>query len=130
MSAQWIYIFAVASGSALGGVLRFLTREYLPVLVPIDFPIGTLVVNVLGCFVAGILLIYWQGVQVNPVLKAAIMIGFLGALTTFSSFSVDTLVLFQEQQFIKAVTNVALNMALSLIAVFLGAWIGGRITQI
>lgn len=130
MSGQWVYIVAIAIGSAAGGVLRFLAREYLPQIIPLNFPLATLTVNVVGCFIAGIFLIYWQGSQVSPVLKAALMIGFLGGLTTFSTFSLDTLMLFQEHQYVKAITNIALNMALSLFAVFLGAWIGGRITQI
>ena len=67
--------------------------------------------------------------MVSPVAKAALMVGFLGALTTFSSFSVDTLLLIEQQKLLKALLNIALNMSLSLIAVFLGAWIGGRIGQ-
>ncbi len=130
MSGQWIFVVAIALGSAAGGVLRYLAREYLPQVIPLSFPLATLVVNVVGCFIAGILLVYWQSCQVAPVLKAALMVGFLGGLTTFSTFSLETLLLFQEHQYIKAITNVALNVALSLFAVFLGAWIGDRITQI
>lgn len=122
-------IIAVALGSALGGVTRFLTREYLPKLFPVDFPIGTLTVNLVGCLVAGFLFTYWQDHQVSQTTKAAIFIGFLGALTTFSSFSLDTLVMVQEQEMAKAGFNIALNLLLSLFAVFFGAWIGGRISS-
>ena len=127
MERSWVVILAVAVGSALGGVARLLTREYLPKLVPLDFPVGTLTVNVLGCMLAGFLFTYWQGQHINPTTKVAVLVGFLGALTTFSSFSLDTLVMVQDEQFAKAAVNIVLNLMLSLIAVFFGAWIGGRI---
>ena len=129
MSGQSIILLAVALGSAAGGVLRYLVREWSLQWLPSSFPYGTLIVNVVGCLVAGYLLSYWQQTMVSPVVKASLMIGFLGALTTFSSFSVDTLLLIEQQKLLKAMLNIALNMSLSLIAVFLGAWIGGRIGQ-
>lgn len=129
MSGQSIILLAVALGSAAGGVLRYLVREWSLQWLPSSFPYGTLIVNVVGCLVAGCLLSYWQQTMVSPVVKASLMIGFLGALTTFSSFSVDTLLLIEQQKLLKAMLNIALNMSLSLIAVFLGAWIGGRIGQ-
>ncbi|PWK53266.1 fluoride efflux transporter CrcB [Pleionea mediterranea] len=129
MSGQGIILLAVAIGSAAGGVLRYLVREWSVYWFSSSFPYGTLIVNVVGCLVAGCLLSYWQQTMVSPVAKAALMVGFLGALTTFSSFSVDTLLLIEQQKLLKALLNIALNMSLSLIAVFLGAWIGGRIGQ-
>jgi len=127
MSMHWALLIAVAFGSAIGGVARFLIREYLPLWLNVDFPIGTLTVNVIGCLLAGVLMSYWQAVIVSPVFKAAILVGFLGALTTFSSFSVDTLALVQEQNYAKAGLNIFVNMTFSLIAVFFGAWIGGKL---
>ncbi len=123
------YIIAVALGSALGGVLRFLVREYSAYWLPLDFPLGTFIVNVVGCALAGFLFVYWQQVTMSPVFKAAIMVGVLGALTTFSTFSIETLQLIQQQQLVKAAINIALNVTICMIAVFFGAWIGGRIVQ-
>ncbi len=124
-----VYIIAVALGSALGGVLRFLVREYSAYWLPLDFPLGTFIVNVVGCALAGFLFVYWQQVTMSPVFKAAIMVGVLGALTTFSTFSIETLQLIQQQQLVKAAINIALNVTICMIAVFFGAWIGGRIVQ-
>ncbi|MCO7222754.1 fluoride efflux transporter CrcB [Pleionea sp. CnH1-48] len=129
MSTQWIYVFAVAIGGALGAVTRFLVREYLPLLVPVSFPLATLLVNVVGCFLAGLCLMYWQQAMVSTAMKLAIMIGFFGALTTFSSFSVDTLAMIENDQWLAALANVLLNVILSLIAVFAGAWLGVKIGQ-
>jgi CrcB protein len=124
-----IYILAVAVGSAIGGVLRFLIRELTTYWIPIDFPLGTLLVNVIGCLLAGVLFAYWQQVSVSPVLKASIMIGLFGALTTFSSFSIETLMQIQQHHILKASLNIVLNVCICMIAVFFGAWIGGRIGQ-
>jgi CrcB protein len=122
-------VLAVALGSAIGGVLRFLLRELTTYWLPIDFPLGTLMVNIVGCFFAGVLFTYWQQVSVSPVFKAAVMIGLLGALTTFSSFSIETLMQIQQHNLLKAGLNILLNVTICMIAVFFGAWIGGRIGQ-
>lgn len=124
-----VYILAVAAGSAVGGVIRYLVREYSVLWFTYDFPVGTLLVNVIGCAAAGFLFMYWQNIAISPVLKTAITVGILGALTTFSTFSIETFQLIQQQQLIKAAANVLLNVIICLIAVFFGAWIGGRIVQ-
>ena len=129
MPSHWIALFAVALGSALGGMLRYWIRESMPHILPIPFPVATLLVNLVGCFMAGFLLIYWQQLSLSPYIKTAVMVGFLGALTTFSAFSLDTLLLVNQGFWLKAGWNIILNVLLSLLAVFTGAWLGGKISQ-
>ena len=122
----------VAGGGALGAVCRWgLTAALRPLH---EFPFATLSVNALGCLLAGVLLggfgLDRERLSDEPPL--ALMVGFLGALTTFSTFSTDTLILFRRGGAVgPALLNVALNVVLSLGAVVLGArlgeaWLGGR----
>ncbi|NVJ49424.1 MAG: fluoride efflux transporter CrcB [Gammaproteobacteria bacterium] len=127
MSITWPVVTAVALGSAFGGVSRYWLRESLPQWIKFDFPLSTLLVNVVGCLLAGVFMVYWQNSSVSPAIKTGVLIGFFGAFTTFSAFSADSWLLIQQDEYIKAGINIVLNMTLSLVAVFFGAWIGGKI---
>ncbi|MNC70434.1 putative fluoride ion transporter CrcB [compost metagenome] len=85
------------------------------------FPYGTLVVNVVGSFIMGVAyaLILHGHVAEHP-LKPLLMVGILGALTTFSSFALDTVVLAQHGAYLKALLNIGLNLFLCLAMVMLG----------
>jgi CrcB protein len=85
------------------------------------FPFGTLTVNILGSLLMGILygLIDKQIIEVSPA-KSLVGIGFLGALTTFSTFSMDSLLLLQQGQIVKMVLNIVLNVVMCIFM----AWIG------
>lgn len=85
-----------------------------------SFPFGTLLVNVLGSFLMGVIYALGQMSHISPELKALIGIGLLGALTTFSTFSNETLLLLQEGDWLKATLNVVLNLSLCLFMVYLG----------
>jgi len=85
------------------------------------FPMGTLVVNVIGCFAAGFLFyLIQERFLVNEVVRAALMIGFLGGFTTFSSFGLQTFTLLQNGQVGLATTNVVVSNALGLLTVWIG----------
>ncbi|MEE4246405.1 MAG: fluoride efflux transporter CrcB [Kangiellaceae bacterium] len=127
MLVQLNQVIAVALASALGGVARFMIREYASKWFGLAFPYSTLIVNTIGCFTAGVLIVYWQHSHIPSIYKTAVTVGFLGAFTTFSAFSVDTLALYQQQEWLKMTLNITTNLGFSLIAVFFGAWIGGRI---
>ncbi len=122
-------LFAVMAGGALGALTRLLAREFMVVYGWTYVTLSTLVVNVIGSFIAGFLLIYWSGVEISPNWRAAIVIGFLGSLTTFSTFSTETLIYWQKQEFLRAMFYILGNLSFSLLAVSIGAWIGGRIQQ-
>ena len=85
------------------------------------FPFGTLVINTLGCLVTGVFM-GWA-VKANPQLRQFIIlgsIGFLGSFTTYSTFSAETIQLIRANQMLYAFSNVALNLVLGLVAVWIG----------
>ncbi|MFC3031375.1 fluoride efflux transporter CrcB [Pseudoalteromonas fenneropenaei] len=111
----------IAIGGATGACLRYFVNETALKLLGKGFPFGTLLVNILGSFLMGILfgLIEKQVIAVSPA-KALIGIGFLGALTTFSTFSMDTLLLFQQGQLVKMALNILLNVIVCVTVAWLG----------
>lgn len=91
------YSLAVAMGGALGAVARFWVISAVTALTPHRFPWGTLVVNVLGSFMIGALYVMiTERLMLNEQWRAVLVVGFLGAFTTFSSFSLDALLLLQD----------------------------------
>ena len=114
----WLY---VAAGGAIGASLRFGIAELMALLLGRHFPYGTLLVNVIGSFIMGVAyaLIRHSHVVEHP-MKPLLMVGILGALTTFSSFALDTVVLAQHGAYLKALLNIVLNLSLCLVMVVLG----------
>lgn len=125
---SWAVIGAVGAGGALGAIVRFKIRDLAEWLLGEQFLYGTLIANILGCFIAGFLMSYWQNGEVSMTLKEGVVIGFLGALTTFSTFSLETMFLLQEQVWLKAGLNIVGNLTLCLLFVFVGTWLGGRMS--
>lgn len=116
-------LFAVAAGAVLGALLRYLTNVAAQHWLGPRFPWATLTVNVVGCFLAGALLAWLMRGAVSEASRLFWMVGFLGALTTFSAFSVETLALLQSGAASKALLNIAVNVAGSLLAVTIGFWL-------
>lgn len=114
-----IYL-AIAMGGAIGASMRYFIVQISINLLGKGFPFGTLAVNVLGSFLLGILYVFTQQENVeNAGLRALIGIGLLGAFTTFSAFSLDTVLLIQHGDIMKASLNVFFNVAVCLISVWL-----------
>lgn len=113
-------ILLVAFGGSIGAVLRYLISIFMIQVFGSSFPFGTLLVNVIGSFFMGVIYALGQMSHISPELKALIGIGLLGALTTFSTFSNETLLLLQEGDWLKAILNVVLNLSLCLFMVYLG----------
>ena len=113
----------IAVGSALRGVARYWCSGVAARLVGETFPWGTLIVNVIGSFVIGFVatLTGPEGrVYATPTARQFIMIGFCGGYTTFSSFSLQTLTLINDGEWLHAGTNVGLSVACCMIAVSAG----------
>jgi len=113
-------VLLVALGGSIGSVLRYLLSIFMIQVFGTSFPFGTLLVNLLGSFLMGAVYALGQLSHISPEIKALIGIGLLGALTTFSTFSNETLLLLQEGLWHKAILNVLLNVTLCLFMVYLG----------
>jgi fluoride exporter len=100
---------AVGAGGFFGAILRYLLGEWVH---PADgFPLGTLIVNLLGClFLAWFFTVTTRRWKISPTLRLSVGTGFTGAFTTFSTFSVETLHLLQNHQFGYAMTYVLLSV--------------------
>lgn len=112
----------VALGGALGSVSRYLLGTWIQsASKSIDFPFGTLTVNLIGCFVIGFLsqLAESRGLF-TPETRALVFIGVLGGFTTFSSFGNDTLNLMRDGAMVNALVNVGANVIFGLALVWLG----------
>lgn len=90
-----------------------------------NFPYGTLAVNVLGSLVMGLLFVLLvERLAADSIWRAALLIGVLGAFTTFSTFSIETLNLFEEGAYNRAMANIGLSVVLCLAAAWLGVKLG------
>lgn len=111
---------AVGTGGFIGCCLRFLFIKIL-VLTQIQFPIATLISNALAGFLIGVFIAlekdFWV---INPRVKLFITTGFLGGLSTFSTFNLETVDLFSAGKYMLAVGNILLNLVLSFGGVLLG----------
>ena len=115
-------VIYVALGGALGSVSRYLLGTWTQsISKSIDFPYGTLTVNLIGCFIIGFLsqLAEARGVFTSEA-RAFIFIGILGGFTTFSSFGNDTINLLRDGETFNALANVGANVILGLLLVWLG----------
>ncbi len=119
-------LIVVAFGGAAGAVVRFLVSTGIYQWLGRDFPFGTLVVNVVGSFLIGLLTeaLILQRIAIGIEYRAAILIGFIGAFTTFSTFSLETFYLLEQGDFSKALLNVAFSVGGCLFAVWLGLLCG------
>lgn len=114
-------ILLIALGGGLGAVSRYGAGVWAGAAFGVRFPYGTLIVNVAGCFLLGLLMHVSLATNlVSPATRAALGIGLLGGLTTFSTFGYETFVRLEAADWAAAATNVLANVVLGLFAVWLG----------
>ncbi|TNY70240.1 fluoride efflux transporter CrcB, partial [Vibrio parahaemolyticus] len=118
---QFSILGFIALGGAIGACSRYLVSEFCVLLFGRGFPYGTLTVNVVGSFIMGLLIAAFESeILATEPWRQVIGLGFLGALTTFSTFSMDNVLLMQQGAFFKMGLNILLNVVLSMSA----AWVG------
>lgn len=118
-------ILAVAAGGALGSVARYLMSTVLRGAAP-GFPWGTLLVNVVGGLAMGLITAYamTRPGALSDTFRIGLTTGILGGFTTFSAFSIETLLLWRDGNAATAFANIAANLVLSLAACAIGFWLG------
>lgn len=112
-------------GAGLGGLFRFVVSSGVQNLGNgWIFPVGTMTVNILGCFLIGV------GAQFSetraffsPEVRAFLLIGILGGFTTFSTFGYETFQLMRDGQILYAVLNAVLQVVVGILCVYLGYWL-------
>ncbi len=114
----------VIAGGALGSLLRYLVSILTHYNTNSPFPYKTLIINVIGCFLVGYISMRFQNHAMLNGIRLFFIIGFLGAFTTFSAFSLETVMLYQTGHIRTAVLNIFASTFLGLIAVIGGIWAG------
>lgn len=113
-------VLLVCIGSFFGGGARFLVSKALQSCVVLSLPWGTMVVNVVGCFLIGLLSGWALNEQISPVAKLVLVTGFCGGFTTFSTFMNENLLLSRDGALLAAVLYTLGSLALGLLAVVVG----------
>ena len=121
-------LLAIAAGGAIGALLRYWVSSATHAVAGHGFPYGTLLVNVAGSLAMGFLYIWLlERMLAGSALRAFLLIGLLGAFTTFSTFSVETLNLMENGQLVKAATNALLSVGLCVGAAAVGVGIARQL---
>ncbi len=120
----WSPLLAVALGGACGATSRYLATRAVNQWLGSFLPYGTLLVNVLGSFLLGALaLTFRERLELRPEVQLLLTTGFMGAFTTFSTFSLETWLLALDGAWGRALLNISSNLILSLLACGLGIWL-------
>ena len=109
MSLTWQTLLAIGTGGFLGAVARAYAVHLSNKVIPLEFPLGVLIVNILGSFIIGALFVIFTHYTVSDSLKAFLTTGFLGALTTYSTFAIESFLLL-ETSLVLGLTNMFLNL--------------------
>ena len=118
-------------GAGFGGALRYWASDFIYKFLPATFPYGTLFVNILGSFIIGFVIYYFDSSKIiHPELRTFLTIGFCGGLTTFSTFSFETINFLKEKEYFLAGSNVLLNVFLTLLVLFISYKISKLLTGV
>jgi CrcB protein len=125
MSTQ---VLLVALGGGMGALCRYGLSALAVRIVGVGFPAGTLMANLMGCFMIGIALALIEHHNLlDQAHRLFFMTGFLGALTTFSTFALESVMLARSGAWLSAGLNLAINNAAGITLVLVGIWIGRRL---
>ncbi|TBW58907.1 fluoride efflux transporter CrcB [Marinobacter halodurans] len=117
---MWMSVIAISTGAACGALLRWFLGLQLNALFP-TVPLGTLVANLLGGYLIGLsIMIFSQAVTLSPEWRLFVITGFMGALTTFSTFSAEMVTLLQGGRFLWALGGIAMHVGGSLLMTLAG----------
>jgi len=121
-------VLAIAGGGAIGAVLRYWMSTAVYAMAGRGFPYGTLAVNVLGSLVMGFLYIWLLERSLESAgMRAFLLIGLLGAFTTFSTFSIETLLLMEGGQYLRALVNTLASVVLCVAGAAFGVMLARQL---
>ena len=122
-------LILIGVGGGIGAICRFFLSRSIQLIFPFIFPLGTLVVNILGSFLIGFLniLILNRFGAIGAELRALLLVGLLGGFTTFSTFSLEAMGLWENGAGIKLIFYLLLSVALGLFAAYGGLILGRKI---
>lgn len=124
MSSMFKAVIIVFAGSGLGGVARYGMQTWLLKLFPSIFPVGTFVVNLLGCFLIGLFYAVSEKANIlTPEWRIALTTGFCGGFTTFSTFAYENVFLLKSGNYLLLCLYVAGSVLLGIAGVFAGIYI-------
>lgn len=114
-------ILLVGAGGFVGSVARFLSQQLVARYYPSSFPWGTLLVNITGCFLIGLLYaLSEKGALISPEMRLLLATGFCGGFTTFSSFAYENITLMQDGQLLYTFLYIASSIIIGFLAAYLG----------
>ena len=113
-------ILAIGTGSFIGGVLRYLLSQLVQTKFLSTFPFGTLTVNIIGCFLIGLVFGLTDKGNLTQEWRLFLATGVLGGFTTFSAFSIESLSLFRDGQFFYATVYISSTVVVGIIVTFIG----------
>jgi CrcB protein len=122
-------LFLIAVGGAAGSLLRYLVGGSIQRFSTTGFPVGTLFVNIVGCFLIGVFVRFLLHTQTSPEMRALLVVGFCGGFTTFSTFSIETVGLIEGGEYARAATYIAGSVLLCLMATFAGMAAAGAMAR-
>ncbi len=122
------HLLLIATGGALGAVSRYLVSTGVHGLLGRDFPYGTLSVNVLGSLLMGFLyILLLERLDPGAHWRPLLLVGFLGAFTTFSTFSIETINLMEGGELFRAMLNVLASVSTCIVACWIGVILGRQL---
>ncbi|MDG2187067.1 MAG: fluoride efflux transporter CrcB [Hyphomicrobiales bacterium] len=114
-------VIIVGFGGFLGSILRYLIYLFSNNILGSQYPFSTIIINVLGCFLIGVIFqVFNEAITISENLKLFLTIGFLGGFTTFSTFSIDAFLIYQNNSKLVAMCYILLTLFLSLSAMLIG----------
>ena len=117
-------LLIVGTGGFIGTIARYLSQQVISRYFPTIFPLGTLTINVIGCFLIGIIYaISDRGNMLTPEWRTFLATGFCGGFTTFSAFSYESLNLMKDGEFLYLALYIGLSVMLGFAATFLGMYV-------
>ena len=122
------FLGLVSLGGAIGASCRYIITMQAIQILGREFPHGTLVVNIIGsCIMGGLVAALSNSLLESDTWRPLIAVGFLGALTTFSTFSMDNVMLLEQQEYLKAFVNTFLNVFISISMCYLSFYLVSKL---